>query len=100
MVSVFWSRFLEQVDAAVAIPIASRLFSEVATGVTVENRLSMKSIDERMNVWVAVGMSVSRLQLRNNDALALLRGYAYSHNSTLDQVARLVTDRASSQENS
>jgi len=31
--------------------------------------------------------------LSNDDALALLPGYAYSHNLTLDQVARQMTDR-------
>jgi len=46
-----------------------------------------------MNVWAAIGMSMARLPLSNDDALALLRGYAYSHNLTLDQVARRMTDR-------
>ena len=58
------------------------------------NWLSTESAEERMNVWVAVGMSMERLQLNNMDALALLRGYAYSHSFTLDQVARLVTDKS------
>jgi hypothetical protein len=38
-------------------------------------------------------MSMQRLQLTNTDALAMLRGYAYSHSLTLDQVASLVTDK-------
>jgi hypothetical protein len=90
------SRELVEVDAAVAVPMASMLFREADTsdvdGLAVPTWLSREPVDERMNVWVAVGMSMERLKLNNTDALALLRGYAYSHGSTLDQVARLVTD--------
>jgi hypothetical protein len=46
-----------------------------------------------MNVWVAIGMAMAGLQLTAEDALALMSGYAFSHDSTLDQVARLMTDR-------
>ena len=78
-------------------PIASMLFREVAASeldeLGVASWLSKESVDERMNVWVAVGMSMERLRLNNLDALALLRGYSYSHSFTLDQVARLVTDK-------
>jgi len=92
------SRELEEVDAAVAVPIASTLFRDTVAGEldgsSVPSWLKQESVDERMNVWVAVGMSMQRLTLTNSDALALLRGYAYSHSVTLDQVARLVTDRA------
>jgi hypothetical protein len=93
----FTSSELEEVDAAVAIPIASMLFRDAVAGeldgLTMPSWLSKESVEERMNVWVAVGMSMQRLQLNNMDALALLRGYAYSHSITLDQVARLVTNR-------
>jgi hypothetical protein len=90
------SREVEEVDAAVAVPIASMLFREPDAS-ELENStmpawLSREPVDQRMNVWVAVGMSMERLKLNNTDALALLRGYAYSHGSTLDQVGRLVTD--------
>jgi hypothetical protein len=90
---------VEEVEAAVAIPMASMLIMGTAAageldGVAVPNWLSTESAEERMNVWVAVGMSMERLQLSNMDALALLRGYAYSHSLTLDQVARLVTDKS------
>jgi GAF domain len=88
---------LAEFDAAVATPITSTLFRDAGAieldGVTVTTWLSKESVDERMNVWVAVGMSMERLQLNNTDALALLRGYAYSHGMTLDQVALLVTDK-------
>ena len=88
---------LEEVHAAVAVPIASTLFRDPVAGerdgLSVPNWLKQESVDDRMNVWVAVGMSMQQLTLTNSDALALLRGYAYAHSVTLDQVARLVTDR-------
>ena len=43
---------------------------------------------------------MQRLQLNNEDRLALLCGYAYSHNLTLDLIARLVTTRLSNERNS
>jgi hypothetical protein len=88
---------LEAIDTAVATPIASMLFREAAAGepdgLTFPDWLSKEQVDERMNVWVAIGMLMARLPLSNDDALALLRGYAYSHDLTLDQVAGQVTDR-------
>ena len=91
------SREVEDIDAAVAIPIASMLFGEAGVGepqgLAVPGWLTQDSVGERMNVWVAVGMSMERLTLSNADALALLRGYAYSHDVTLDEIARRVTER-------
>jgi hypothetical protein len=88
---------VKEIDVAIAIPIASILFRDAAAGepdrIAMPNWLSKDSVDERMNVWVAVGMSMERLQLNNTDALATLRGYAYSHSITLDQVASLVADK-------
>jgi hypothetical protein len=88
---------VKNIEAAIAIPIASIMFHDAAAGeldgIAMPSWLSKDSVDERMNVWVAVGMSMQRLQLSNTDALAMLRGYAYSHSLTLDQVARLVTDK-------
>src|SRR5215207_733291 len=86
---------VKQVDTAVAIPIASILFRDAAgelDGIAMPTWLSKDSVDDRMNVWVAVGMSMERLKLSNTDVLAMLRGYAYSHSLTLDQVASLVTE--------
>jgi hypothetical protein len=87
---------LEQVDAAVAVPIAGILFSQSADGgldgVAVPDWLSAEPAAERLNVWVAVGISMEHLQVSNSDALALLRGYAYSYSLTLDEVARHITN--------
>jgi hypothetical protein len=88
---------LDEVDAAVATPIASMLFRDAAVEEpdrsAVPAWLGKESVNERMNVWVAVGMSMERLKLTNLDTLALLRGYAYAHGLTLDQVAHQVTDQ-------
>jgi hypothetical protein len=88
---------LQEINAGIAIPITGMLFAAAAPGVsdgtTLPNWMSGEQVEERMNVWVAIGMSMAFLNLSNDDALALLRGYAYSHSLTLDQVARLLTDR-------
>jgi hypothetical protein len=88
---------LEAIDVAVATPVASMLFRDATAGeldgTAFPNWLSKEQVGERMNVWVAIGMSMARLLVANDDALALLRGYAYSHDLTLDQVARQMTDR-------
>ena len=48
--------------------------------------------DNRMNVWIAVGMICERASLTDADSLAVLRAYAYSNDLTLDEVAtRMVT---------
>ena len=87
---------LEAVNSAVANPIARLLFGKGIAGwldeVTGTGWLDGESVEERMNVWVAVGSLMGRLQLRNADALALLRGYAYVHEMTLDHAALLITD--------
>jgi ANTAR domain len=41
----------------------------------------------RSRVWMAVGSLMLALQLRTDDALGLLRGYAYASGRTLDDVA-------------
>jgi hypothetical protein len=92
----FYSLELAAVDVAVAIPIASMLFADAAAGefngIIFPNWLTREQVDERMNVWVAIDMLIARQPLSNDDALALLRGYAYSHNLTPDQVARQMTN--------
>lgn len=41
----------------------------------------------RQDVWVAIGMVMGRRHQPSDDALSLLRGYAYSHDRSLDEVA-------------
>jgi hypothetical protein len=48
----------------------------------------------RSTVWSAIGMINVSLSLSTVDALAVLRGYSYSHETTVDQLAeRLVSGR-------
>jgi hypothetical protein len=88
---------VEEVEGEIAIPIASILFREPASdepdGVVVPEWFHTDTASARMDVWVAVGMSMERLKVSGGDALALLRAYAYSHELTLDQVARLMAER-------
>ena len=45
----------------------------------------------RMNVWVAVGMLMTDLDVVAPDALALLRAYAYAHDISVDTTAHDLT---------
>ena len=53
--------------------------------------LAAGSVEDRMNVWTAVGMIMAVAEMDQADGLAVLRGYAYSHDSTLDETAQLLT---------
>jgi hypothetical protein len=88
---------LEEISTDVADPIATILFApalgDSGDDTTTQGLLSSENVAERMNVWVAVGMLMQRLGLANGDALAVLRGYAYGQQSSLDEVARQVTSK-------
>lgn len=43
---------------------------------------------KRLDVWAAVGIIMGAGDHDSSDALAVLRGYAYAHDLTLDQVAQ------------
>jgi hypothetical protein len=49
--------------------------------------LHSPAAQQRRNVWVAMGMLMTKMQLSAEDALATLRAYAYSHDSDVDTVA-------------
>ena len=49
--------------------------------------LQSGAVRNRTNVWVAMGMLMTRLDATAADALAVLRGYAYSHDAMLDDIA-------------
>ena len=54
--------------------------------------LNNASVDARALVWTAAGMIDVAMDLATPDALAILRGYAYSHRRTVDEIAHsLVT---------
>ena len=51
-------------------------------------------VESRRLVWVAIGMTMTRLDVTAQDGLSLLRAYAYSHGTVLDEVAdHLVSGR-------
>lgn len=52
----------------------------------------------RGRVWMAVGAVMLPLRLRTDDALALLRGYAYATGRTIDDVADAIVERRISPE--
>ena len=43
--------------------------------------------ERRQDVWIATGMVMGREHQASDDALSLLRGFAYSHDRSLDDVA-------------
>ena len=49
------------------------------------------SVEDRMNVWTAVGMIMAKTTMDQAGGLAVLRGHAFSHESTIDKTAQLVT---------
>ncbi|MEO6500468.1 MAG: GAF and ANTAR domain-containing protein [Jatrophihabitantaceae bacterium] len=56
--------------------------------------LQSGAVRNRTNVWIAMGMLMTRLNIDAPDALAVLRGYCYSHDAVLDDVAdALITGR-------
>ena len=75
----------------IAEPIAEFLFGSPPMteryGTPLPVWLDAEPATDRMNVWVAVGMLLSRTPFTSSDALATLRGYAFSHNTTLDDIA-------------
>jgi hypothetical protein len=46
----------------------------------------------RTNVWIAMGIVMTRFELTASDAMALLRSYAYGHDMVLDDLAAAVVD--------
>lgn len=89
------------VDDAVALsgPIIDALSTSRQTGPTVVPRwgeepqpawLGGSAARDRTVVWVAVGMVMTEYDTDSSDALALLRAYAYSHDTTIDAADALV----------
>ena len=55
--------------------------------------LNTAAVRARSQVWIALGMLNVALNLGPVDALATLRSYAYSRDTTIDEIARKITDR-------
>jgi hypothetical protein len=49
--------------------------------------LDSGAVRNRTNVWVAMGILMTRLDTTADAALAVLRGYCYSHSAVLDDIA-------------
>lgn len=88
---------VEEVADSIADTIAGMLFAApVATyqhGVSLPTWLNVESVTYRMNVWVAVGMLMEHTDLTNTDALSVLRAFAFSQSTTLDDIAKQITNR-------
>lgn len=90
--------FLAEIRSAVADTIADVLFGNPSTRWAKWGYLppwmNTSAVTNRMHVWVAVGILTEHAGLQDVDALAALRAYAYSHDSTLDDIAdKLMTER-------
>jgi hypothetical protein len=87
----FSPAFLAEIMDAIADPIASALFEKPpASSPPAEDLmpwLNTRSAMDRMRVWVAVAILIDHSGLSDSDALAALRGYAFSHDTTLDDIA-------------
>lgn len=54
--------------------------------------LNTPSARNRRRVWVAAGVLMARHHLGATDAVALLRSYAYGHDTVVDEIARQIVD--------
>lgn len=54
--------------------------------------LAGPAANRRRFVWMAVGLAMATFDVNADDALSLLRAYAYGHNHVLDDVAAALVD--------
>lgn len=91
-------QLLFQLANSIATPMAQILsgapIGQDADGITMPTWLNSDVVRERMQVWSAVGQLMASSALENADALALLRAYAYGHETTLDDVAARVVSQS------
>jgi hypothetical protein len=88
---------LAEINTGIVVPIASVLFEapgdDHGVAHALPDWLQNEAASHRVNVWVAIGMLVEHARLESDDALSVLRGYAFSHGSTLDDVSLRLTSR-------
>jgi hypothetical protein len=91
----FSDRALEQLVSEIADPIAALLFdapsSNFVHSQSLPQWLASDGVMDRMTVWIAIGMVMEESVLTNGEALAMLRGYAFAHDMSLDRLAAEVT---------
>ena len=90
--------FDPSVAAAVAAEMSGFLTGEIPGlgGDVDENLEGWLGVDpavDRIKVWAAVGMNMTEFDEPDSTALSRLRGYAFAHDLTLDELARRVLDR-------
>ena len=90
-------RSLLDLGPAVIGPISAILFATPTPhsehGIGLPPWMNTDSVIRRHNVWVAVGMMTEHGNLTSTNALDLLRAYAFSHDTTLDDTADQLTHR-------
>ena len=97
--------FAEMLPLAVevATSVAAALLATPATrnsiGVRVPAWMNSDLVTNRANVWVAIGIIISHANLTDTDAVAVLRAYAFTHDLSLDEVARgMVSEKISAED--
>jgi len=88
---------LEQVEA-VGVACAGLLFGMLeeayyGTESSLPSWVDDQATVDRMEVWTAVGMLMSAGNLNDGDALARLRGFAFSNDLSLDEAAARLVER-------
>jgi len=80
---------LVELAAQVADPIAAMILAQCPSSDSLSSSVWLDSDTPaaRMRVWLAVGILVGRSTLNHSDALAVLRGYAFQNEATLDDIA-------------
>lgn len=57
-------------------------------GISIPIWLETDLVSNRLEVWIAIGILVAYARLNDTDSLAVLRAYAFGHDTTLDDVSR------------
>jgi len=87
---------LTEVSDAVARPVAAMLWGRYdqlyVEELDVRRWLSGQPAAQRIAVWTAAGMVIAGSGLNDVDALATMRGWAYSHGCSLDEIANSLID--------
>jgi hypothetical protein len=81
-----------QVGQLMAVSLVDAAGADGPAGAA-EGWMQSPSANHRFRVWNAVGMMMAHAGEPSRDALARLRGYAFSHNLTLDELASRLADR-------
>ena len=97
-------RTLPAVTLADAITVADAVAEELSdtaqtshsidqwSGESIPSWLTGPSAQQRRYIWIAAGIVVTRFDTTFEDALALLRSYAYGHGTDLDDLARSLVE--------